>query len=96
VQGQPVNQIGKLADPAPDIRADRSVVQDHSVNVALPPGGFSHQPPEGKGLAGPEDNPVHTAGGQFEINYFIVLKPHVHFSQSSQQRRPVPADDVRQ
>ena len=83
MQRHPVEQVGELAHTAPYPLFGHAVLQHHAREIAPFRGASPHQPPEGKGFAGGDEDAVHTGGCQSQTDCLIVLQPGVHLSKCS-------------
>ena len=87
MEHQPVQQVGELAQSAADALRRLPTLDHEPFAVALPRRGRSHEPPERKDFARPDEHARHFRRGKPQINGLVFLEPHVHVAEPPPDER---------
>ena len=87
MEHQPVQQVGELAQPAADALRRLPPFDHEPFAVALPHRGRSHEPPERKDFARPDEHARHFRRGKPQIDGLVFLEPHVHVAEPPPDER---------
>ena len=87
MEHQPVQQVGELAQSAADALRRLPTLDHEPFAVALPRRGRSHEPPERKDFARPDEHARHFRRGKPQIDGLVFLEPHVHVAEPPPDER---------
>ena len=96
VEHHPVDQVRQLAKPPSYPLRRLTFRDDKPFLVAFLRRSASDEFPDGKGLAGRNEQPVDVLHRQRQVRRLVLLQLHIHVTQPTADERVVAIDDYRQ